>query len=71
MWHFRLWDVQDVAVFFSITLYMCHLGKQHMCKQSLRATGVILKCNYFQLLTAFTKYYVKCVTKQVTATERV
>ncbi|XP_034722494.1 V-set and transmembrane domain-containing protein 5 [Etheostoma cragini] len=26
MWHFRLWDVQDVAVFFSITLYMCHLA---------------------------------------------
>lgn len=27
MWHFRLWDVQDVAVFLSIALYMCHLGK--------------------------------------------
>lgn len=26
MWHFRLWDVQDVAVFLSITLYMCHLA---------------------------------------------
>ncbi|XP_030008776.1 V-set and transmembrane domain-containing protein 5 [Sphaeramia orbicularis] len=27
MWHFRLWDVQDVAVFLSITLYMCHLAE--------------------------------------------
>lgn len=26
MWHFRLWDVQDVAVFLCITLYMCHLA---------------------------------------------
>ncbi|XP_038140794.1 V-set and transmembrane domain-containing protein 5 [Cyprinodon tularosa] len=26
MWHFRFWDVQDVAVFLSITLYMCHLA---------------------------------------------
>lgn len=26
MWHFRLWDVQDVAVFLSITLYLCHLA---------------------------------------------
>ncbi|XP_047450110.1 V-set and transmembrane domain-containing protein 5 [Mugil cephalus] len=26
MWHFRLWDVQDVAVFLSIALYMCHLA---------------------------------------------
>ncbi|KAK9521312.1 hypothetical protein VZT92_021129 [Zoarces viviparus] len=26
MWHFRLWDVQDVAVFLSITLYMCYLA---------------------------------------------
>ncbi|XP_035536489.1 V-set and transmembrane domain-containing protein 5 [Morone saxatilis] len=26
MWHFRLWDIQDVAVFLSITLYMCHLA---------------------------------------------
>ncbi|KAM9359006.1 V-set and transmembrane domain-containing protein 5 [Symphorus nematophorus] len=26
MWHFRLWDLQDVAVFLSITLYMCHLA---------------------------------------------
>uniref|UniRef100_A0AAQ5YX17 Immunoglobulin domain-containing protein n=1 Tax=Amphiprion ocellaris TaxID=80972 RepID=A0AAQ5YX17_AMPOC len=26
MWHLRLWDVQDVAVFLSITLYMCHLA---------------------------------------------
>nr|XP_046245968.1 V-set and transmembrane domain-containing protein 5 isoform X1 [Scatophagus argus]XP_046245969.1 V-set and transmembrane domain-containing protein 5 isoform X1 [Scatophagus argus] len=26
MWPFKLWDVQDVAVFLSITLYMCHLA---------------------------------------------
>ncbi|KAF7651378.1 hypothetical protein LDENG_00111850 [Lucifuga dentata] len=26
MWNFRLWDVHDVAVFLSITLYMCHLA---------------------------------------------
>lgn len=26
MWHFRLWDLQDVAVFVSITIYMCHLA---------------------------------------------
>lgn len=26
MWHFRLGDVQDVAVFLSITLYMCRLA---------------------------------------------
>ncbi|XP_068562964.1 V-set and transmembrane domain-containing protein 5 isoform X1 [Cebidichthys violaceus] len=26
MWHFRLWDVHDVAVFLSITLYMCYLA---------------------------------------------
>ncbi|XP_056297481.1 V-set and transmembrane domain-containing protein 5 [Pseudoliparis swirei] len=26
MWHFRLWDVQDVAVFLSITMYMCYLA---------------------------------------------
>lgn len=26
MWHFRLWDLQDVAVFLSITLYLCHLA---------------------------------------------
>ncbi|XP_018516030.1 V-set and transmembrane domain-containing protein 5 [Lates calcarifer] len=26
MWHFRLWDVQVVAVFFSITLYICDLA---------------------------------------------
>uniref|UniRef100_A0A3P8TJX4 Immunoglobulin domain-containing protein n=1 Tax=Amphiprion percula TaxID=161767 RepID=A0A3P8TJX4_AMPPE len=26
MWHLRFWDVQDVAVFLSITLYMCHLA---------------------------------------------
>ncbi|XP_020499185.2 V-set and transmembrane domain-containing protein 5 [Labrus bergylta] len=26
MWHLRLWDVQDVAVFLSITLYICHLA---------------------------------------------
>nr|XP_020479220.1 V-set and transmembrane domain-containing protein 5 [Monopterus albus] len=25
MWHFRLWDVQGVAVFLSVTLYLCHL----------------------------------------------
>uniref|UniRef100_A0A3Q2QCW8 V-set and transmembrane domain containing 5 n=1 Tax=Fundulus heteroclitus TaxID=8078 RepID=A0A3Q2QCW8_FUNHE len=25
MWHFRLWDVQDVAVFLSVTLCVCHL----------------------------------------------
>ncbi|XP_005938055.1 V-set and transmembrane domain-containing protein 5 isoform X2 [Haplochromis burtoni] len=26
MWHFRLWEIQDVAVFLSIMLYMCHLA---------------------------------------------
>ncbi|KAG7459187.1 V-set and transmembrane domain-containing protein 5 [Solea senegalensis] len=26
MWQFRLWDVQDVAVFLSITLYICDLA---------------------------------------------
>uniref|UniRef100_UPI003AADD470 V-set and transmembrane domain-containing protein 5 n=1 Tax=Centroberyx gerrardi TaxID=166262 RepID=UPI003AADD470 len=26
MWHFRLWDTQDVTLFLSITLYMCHLA---------------------------------------------
>ncbi|XP_076001911.1 V-set and transmembrane domain-containing protein 5 [Genypterus blacodes] len=26
MWNFRFWDVHDVAVFLSITLYMCHLA---------------------------------------------
>ncbi|XP_030601289.1 V-set and transmembrane domain-containing protein 5 [Archocentrus centrarchus] len=26
MLHFRLWDAQDVAVFLSIMLYMCHLA---------------------------------------------
>ncbi|XP_028320936.1 V-set and transmembrane domain-containing protein 5 [Gouania willdenowi] len=26
MWQFRLWDVQDVAVFLSITLYICQLA---------------------------------------------
>ncbi|XP_072248141.1 V-set and transmembrane domain-containing protein 5 [Leuresthes tenuis] len=26
MWHFRLWTVQDVAVFLSITLYMCRFA---------------------------------------------
>ncbi|KAG7234900.1 hypothetical protein INR49_003637 [Caranx melampygus] len=26
MWHFRLWDVQDVAVFLSIALYICDLA---------------------------------------------
>ncbi|XP_076590837.1 V-set and transmembrane domain-containing protein 5 [Chaetodon auriga] len=26
MWPFKLWDIQDVAVFLSITLYMCHLA---------------------------------------------
>ncbi|XP_028276243.1 V-set and transmembrane domain-containing protein 5 [Parambassis ranga] len=26
MRHFKLWDVQDVAVFLSITLYMCQLA---------------------------------------------
>ncbi|XP_041797360.1 V-set and transmembrane domain-containing protein 5 [Chelmon rostratus] len=26
MWHFKLWDIQDVAVLISITLYMCHLA---------------------------------------------
>ncbi|XP_041851193.1 V-set and transmembrane domain-containing protein 5 isoform X1 [Melanotaenia boesemani] len=27
MWHFRLCNVQDVAVFLSITLYLCHLAE--------------------------------------------
>lgn len=27
MWHFRLWDVQDVAVFLSIALYICDLAR--------------------------------------------
>ncbi|KAM7412569.1 hypothetical protein PAMA_020108 [Pampus argenteus] len=38
MWHFRLWDVQDVAVFLSITLYMCHIAKAisiHSLQRSL------------------------------------
>ncbi|XP_026153414.1 V-set and transmembrane domain-containing protein 5 isoform X1 [Mastacembelus armatus] len=26
MWHFRLWKVQDVAVFLCGTLYMCHIA---------------------------------------------
>ncbi|XP_041668312.1 V-set and transmembrane domain-containing protein 5 [Cheilinus undulatus] len=26
MWNFRLWDVQDVAVFLSITFYLYHLA---------------------------------------------
>ncbi|KAF3693347.1 V-set and transmembrane domain-containing protein 5 Precursor [Channa argus] len=26
MWHFRLWDDQEVALFLSVTLYMCHLA---------------------------------------------
>ncbi|MED6295325.1 hypothetical protein CHARACLAT_030603 [Characodon lateralis] len=26
MWHFGLWDVQDVAVLLSIWLYVCHLA---------------------------------------------
>ncbi|XP_070827326.1 V-set and transmembrane domain-containing protein 5 [Chaetodon trifascialis] len=26
MWPLKLWDIQDVAVFLSITLYMCHLA---------------------------------------------
>ncbi|XP_037320638.1 V-set and transmembrane domain-containing protein 5 isoform X2 [Pungitius pungitius] len=26
MWNFRFWDVQDVAVLVSITLYMCYLA---------------------------------------------
>lgn len=26
MWPFKLWDIQDVAVFLSITLHMCHLA---------------------------------------------
>ncbi|KAM3874742.1 V-set and transmembrane domain-containing protein 5 [Diretmus argenteus] len=26
MWHFRLWHTQDVALFLSITLYVCHLA---------------------------------------------
>lgn len=28
MWQFRLWDVQDVALFLSMAIYICDLGKQ-------------------------------------------
>lgn len=38
MWHFRLWEIQDVAVFLSITFYMCHLAgaiSVHSAERSL------------------------------------
>lgn len=38
MWPLRLWDAQEVAIFLSLTLYVCHLGMypthtwKHFCQ---------------------------------------